>query len=81
MNPIKEKFALTTDQGENKKSALWMAMSAIYFMPDSTEKHILMGLWFLAMIATSYFTVGHKADQDFVDLQKDLKTALGEDQD
>jgi hypothetical protein len=78
MNAIKKKFALTTDQGEDKKSALWLAMSAIYLMPDSIEKHILIGVWLLAMVAISYLTIGHKADREFVDLEKDLKDVLGE---
>lgn len=55
---IKDKISLSTDAGTNGKSALWLAMGAIYQMPDGTPKHILLGVWLFCMVAINYFMRG-----------------------
>lgn len=66
---IKDKISLTTDAGTNGKSALWLAMWAIYSMPEGTPKHVLLGFWFVSMIAINYFMRGSGlSKQDSEDL-------------
>lgn len=66
---IKDKISLTTDAGTNGKSALWLAMWAIYSMPEGTPKHVLLGFWFVSMIAINYFMRGSGlSKQDSKDL-------------
>lgn len=55
---IKDKVSLSTDAGTNGKSALWLAMGAIYQMPEGTPKHVLLGVWLLCMVAINYFMRG-----------------------
>jgi hypothetical protein len=81
MNPIKDKFGLSTDKGNDFKSAIWMAMATIVTMPDTHERTLLLIVAMLAMCVISYLTVGHMADPEYIETQKELKDVLGEGRD
>ena len=81
MNPIKQKYGLTTDQGKDAQSPIWLAMAYIVGMPESNVKHGLLGLCLVMMGVLSYLTVGHKADPEYIDLKKDLQEVLGDGRD
>jgi len=77
---IKDKVSLTTDAGTNGKSALWLAMWAIYSMPEGTPKHVLLGCWFVCMIAINYFMRGSglskRDSEDLIDTTEVLQEVL-----
>ena len=61
---LKDKVSLSTDAGTNGKSALWLAMGAIYQMPEGTPKHVLLGIWLCCMVAINYFMRGSGLSKD-----------------
>ena len=79
---LKNKVALSTDAGTNGKSALWLAMFAIYEMSDGATKHTLLGIWLICMVAINYLMRGSGLNasegEELIDTSKDLKDVLGE---
>lgn len=74
MEPIKQKLGLTTDAASNLEGGLWMAMAAIYSMPEGLEKTILLGVWVLAIVVVKYLTRGHDADPAYQEHVQQIKT-------
>lgn len=67
MDPIKQKFGLSTDAGTNYQSVLYLAMGAITQMEAGHEKSILMALCLIALAVVSYMTRGYQPKAATID--------------
>lgn len=81
MNPIKQKYGLTTDQGTDAQAPIMLALGTIVMMPDTHVRSALIALCLIVLAVIKWLTVGHKADSEYMDLKQDLQEVLGDGRD
>lgn len=76
MNPLKEKFGLSTDKGMDYQAILYLAMGAITTMESGTERTVLMLSCFACLAIVAFFTRGSKQKTEMIDHEEPIEDVI-----